>query len=147
MSKFVFRLQAVLNTRHRELTCCQVEVERCHRDVTANLREQEEVRSRQLVLEEDFLAFSKSPSGPAEFLQFLSYRGHLEDEVERLRQAQVILEDCLRHAQEVAQEAARAHRRVEISKERALEAWSAEQQEKEIKLIDEWGSLRKSRGA
>ena len=145
MSRFVFRLQAVLDLRDRELTCRRAELEACRAELRANLLEQAGFEETLKKLENEFVSLSGAKQSPLEFMHYVDFRHRQETELDRLRESQALLEENVRLAEEAVQEAARSHRRLELFKERALEAWQAEEQHKETQLLDEWGSMRGSR--
>ena len=145
MSKFVFRLQAALDLRERELACRVAELEMRRSELRANLLEQAGLQAGLDQLEREFVGLSGARQSPLEFIHYVDYRHGLELALDRLKESQVLLEENVRAAEEIVQEAARTHRRLELLKERTLEAWRSEQQHKEIQLIDEWGSMRSGR--
>lgn len=144
MSRFTFRLQNVLDVREREVSAAQAEVELRKAAVRENVSQQEGLLATQVTLEQEFLAFSREGSAH-DFLNYVEYRRRVEEGLASLRREQLRLELRVAEAEEVMLEARRAHRRLEIMKERALEEHLIEVQRKENEVIDEWGSLHGGR--
>ena len=143
MKNFRFRLQSMLDLWLRELGERSKAVEDKHQEIQTNRYHQEQLRDEARLMETEFTKLGGG--GGEDYLWHLDYMHRLGVRMEQLMAFEELLLQDLEILEKSRREAATAHRRLEIYRDRLKERWANELAHAEAQVLDEWGVLAFSR--